>query len=400
MSRFVPLSGIRVIDLTTSVAGPYCTLLLGAMGADVIKVERPGIGDDTRHWGPPFWKQESAMFLSMNANKRSLAVDLKTDRGREFVLALTASADVFVENLRPGAAERLGLGVEQVAEVQPNIIYCSISAFGSTGPRAQEPGYDPLMQAAAGIMSVTGEADGEPVRAGVSLVDQGTGLWCVVAILAALRRQDAGEPGPALIQTSLFEVALNWVPYHVVGYLATGASPSAAGSAMAMLAPYQAFATRNGRMMIAAGNDRLFAALCNTLKRPELAHDDRFSSNPARVANRETLTEEIERALAGAGTEDWLATLTAAGIPCAAINDIGSAVNDAQTKAIGALQPLPHPAISDLKLVVPPIRVDGTHVAHRTPPARVGEHTAEILGEIGVDASELERLARAGIVST
>ena len=285
---FQPLAGIRVVDLTASVAGPYCGLILAGLGADVIKIEHPERGDDARGWGPPFWNGESAVFLVLNAGKRSLGLDVKSPEGLAVAQRLIERSDVFVQSLRPGLAERLGLGFEQLAARNPRLVYCTIGAFGAAGPRSGQPGYDPLMQAAGGIMSVTGEPGRPPVRAGISAVDQGTGMWSALAILAALMGRDAAGRAQ-LIDTSLFETAVNWVPYQIAGYLGTGRTPRPMGSGMNMLAPYEAFRARDGWVMLAAGNDRLFAALCEALGAPELAGDARFLTNADRVVHREEL---------------------------------------------------------------------------------------------------------------
>src|SRR5688572_32682093 len=279
---FSPLAGMRVLDVTTSIAGPYCAEILGALGADVVKVERPDTGDDGRAWGPPFWNGESAMFLAVNAGKRSLAVSLADARGREAVLRLTDGADVFLQSLRPGLAERLGLGANEVRGRNPRLVYCSIGAYGHVGPLAQEPGYDALMQAAGGLISMTGEPGRPGVRVGSSLIDQGTGTWAALGVLAALLERERTGAG-AVVDTSLYETALSYVSYHLVGYLADGTVPRGEGTVFPMVAPYQVLPTRDGELMVAGGNDRLFAALCEVVGLPELAVDPRFSRNPERV---------------------------------------------------------------------------------------------------------------------
>ena len=318
---FSPLGGVRVLDLTTSVAGPYCTMILGALGADVIKIERPGRGDDTRDWGPPFWNEESAVFLAMNANKRSLAIDISAQAGRDALLDLTATCDVLVQNLRPGLIERLGLDFDAVRERSPRIVYCSIGAFGKGGPLSTQPGYDPLMQAAGGIMSVTGEPGGAPVRAGVSVVDQGTALWATIGILAAL--QERARDGRArLVDTSLYETALNWMPYQIVGYLANGRVPGRFGSGLGMLAPYEAFEAADGMVMVAAGNDKLFRSLCDAIALGPLGDDPRFATNRDRVANRHQLHDLIAVRLAGLTVAETLERLERAGVPAAPVQDV------------------------------------------------------------------------------
>jgi crotonobetainyl-CoA:carnitine CoA-transferase CaiB-like acyl-CoA transferase len=394
---FGPLDGVRVLDVTTSLAGPYCTLILGALGADVVKVEHPERGDDTRAWGPPFWDGESATYLAANASKRSFAVDVKHPEGLEAVLRVAERSDVFVQNLRPGLAERLGLGFEAVAARSPRVVYCSIGAFGKVGPLREHPGYDPLMQAAGGIMSVTGEAGRQPVRAGISAVDQGTGMWSVIGILAALRARDLGA-GAQLVDTSLYETAVNWLPYQIAGYLGSGKVPRAMGTALGIIAPYQTFEARDRFVMLAAGNDRQFAALCEVLGRPELAGDPRFLTNPDRVANREALVALIAERFREEDAATWLERLAAAGVPAAPVQDLAEVVAHPQTEALGLLQALPHPKIPDERLVTLPLTVNGERAPHRTPAPALGEHTAEVLAEAGYADAEIERLAAQGVI--
>ena len=396
---FSPLAGIRVLDLTTSLAGPYATLVLGALGADVVKVEHPGRGDDTRAWGPPFWDGESATYLAANASKRSFAVDVKTAEGVEAVLRVAERSDVLVQNLRPGLAERLGLGFDAVAVRSPTIVYCSIGAFGKDGPLREHPGYDPLMQAAGGIMSVTGEAGRPPARAGVSVVDQGTGMWAVIAVLSALRLRDQGAAAQ-LVDLSLFETAVNWLPYQLAGYLGGGAVPRPMGTALGIISPYQAFEAADRWVMVAAGNDRQFASLCEALGSPDLADDPRFRTNPDRVTNRQALAELIGERFRTDTAAAWLERLFAAGVPAAPVQDLAEVAAYEQTEAMELLQPVAHPTVSELRLVRLPLTANGERALHRTAPPALGAHSVDVLREAGYAEEEIERLHASGVIRT
>jgi len=394
-----PLTGMRVVDVTTSIAGPYCAETLAALGADVVKVERPDTGDDGRAWGPPFWNGEGAMFLAVNAGKRSLAISLSDERGREAVLRLADRADVFLQSLRPGLAEQLGLGADALRERNARLVYCTIGAYGRVGPLAEEPGYDALMQAAGGLISMTGEPDRPGVRVGSSLIDMGTGMWAALGIAAALLERERTGNGTT-VDTSLYETALAYIGYHLVGYLADGTIPSGQGTVFPMVAPYQVFPTRDGELMVAGGNDRLFALLCGVLELPELVDDARFRTNPDRVANRAELVELVSGRLRERDTAEWHERLSAAGVPAAPVADVADVANAAQTQALGFLQPVEHAAIPGLQLPALPLSFEGTRATHASAPPAVGEHSAEVLAEVGYSGAEIAAMVRDGVIRT
>jgi len=394
-----PLTGIKVLDVTTSIAGPYCAQILAALGADVVKVERPDTGDDGRAWGPPFWNGEGTMFLSANAGKRSLALSLREPRGREALLRLVDGADVFLQSLRPGLAEELGLGADALRRRNPRLVYCSVGAYGHVGPLSHEPGYDALMQAAGGLISMTGEPGRPGARVGSSLIDQGTGTWAALGVLAALiERERTGEG--SVVDVSLYETALGYIGYHLAGYLADGTVPHGQGTRFPMVAPYQVFPTRDGELMIAGGNDRLFAAICDVLGLPELVDDPRFATNPERVRNRDALCELLQVPLGRQDTAHWHERLTAAGVPAAPVADVADVVQAPQTEALAFLQPLDHPTIHDLRLPAVPISFDRVRVTHRSAPPSLGQHTSTILREAGYDDDEIAALAAEGVIRT
>ncbi len=390
----LPLAGVRVLDLTRNVAGPYAAMILGELGAEVVKVERPRRGDDTREWGPPFWGPESSIFLALNRNKRSIALDLGRREARPVLERLVERSDVLLESFRPGGLERLGYGYAWASARNPGLVYCSITPYGDRGPLRERPGYDPLMQAFAGIMSVTGEADGPPVRAGVSIVDMGTGMWAALAVTAALLQRREDGRGRRIV-ASLYETALAWMTYHLASYWASGRPPGRHGSGTEMIVPYQAFPTRDGHLVIAAGNDSLFARLCQELGHPEWAGEARFARNRDRVEHRAELVRLIESVTRGRGTEELAERLTRAGVPCSPIRDAAQVACDAQAAALGIFQAVSRPGVDGFRSVAMPFLLDGERPPLRHPPPRLGEHTREVLAELGFAAAEVEALVAA-----
>ncbi|MDX6480962.1 MAG: hypothetical protein QOG85_1472 [Gaiellaceae bacterium] len=357
-----PLDGIRVVDVTASLAGPTCTQLLGALGAEVVKVEPPE-GDHARAWGPPFVDGMGALFFAANAGKRSVVLDLREER--EALLELVDAADVLVLSLRPGLADDLGLGADVLRARNPRLIHCTIGAYGRGGPLSNRPGYDPLMQAAAGIMSVTGEPDGEPVRVGVSLIDFATGQWAAIGILAALRERERTGAG-CTIDTSLYESALYAMSSHIAAYAASGDVPGRHGSAFPLIAPYELFPTSDGALMIAAGSDALWERLRGALGLPD---DQRFRTNPDRVAHRAELVEAIAEITRARTSAEWEERLTEAGVPVSPVRDVAEVLAHEQTQALGILQQL-----GGGTTVALPLRFDGERPRYSSAPPALGGH--------------------------
>lgn len=404
-----PLDGVRVVDLSQNLAGPFCTRILADMGADVVKVERPGGGDSSRHWGPPFCDGESPIFLASNAGKRSVVVDLKEARGREVVLRLAEGADVFVESFRPGVAEELGVGPDAVRARAPAILYLSVATYGESGPLQDLPGFDPLMQAHSGLMSVTGEAGGGPVRVGTSVVDMGTGMWGALAVLGGLRSRERTGEG-LTVGTALYDTALAWMGYHILGYVGAGHVPGRLGSGLGMIAPYQAFPAADGHVMVAAGTDALFRRLCDALALDALPDDERFRENADRVRNRDELASLVGEATRTRSADDLLALLRDAGVPAAPILEVDEVWSEPQTGASGMFD-VPGGGAEDgdrgdgtrspgarpgVRL---PFRWDGLRPRSPRPPPTPGAHTREVLEEAGYDASEIDELLARRIVS-
>ncbi len=390
--------GITVLDLSRNLAGPYCTMLLGDLGADVIKVESLGVGDDTRDWRPPAWNGQSAAFLACNRNKRSITIDLDAEAGQQLVRRLAVRADVVVSSFRPGSLAKRGLDYDSLRVDNEGLVYCSISAYGSKGPKKDAPGYDPVLQAETGMMSMTGHPDGPPARLGVGAIDLSTGMWAAVGIQAALSNRTQSGIG-ALVEVSLYETAAWLLSYHVEGYLATGVSPQRQGNGTPFVAPYEVFTTADGDLMVTAGNDRHFASLCRVLELTDLPHDPAFAHNADRVANRIALHELLEDRFMRKPAAEWETLLGAETIPCSRVRSVADLANDPQLNALGMLVDMPHPDIPDLRVVDIPLTIDGARATHRLPPPRLGEQTSAVLEELGVSLDEINVLVQEGVVT-
>jgi crotonobetainyl-CoA:carnitine CoA-transferase CaiB-like acyl-CoA transferase len=377
----LPLAGVRVLDLSRVLAGPYATMVLGDLGADVIKVEHPERGDDTRHWGPPFAGEgearESAYFLAVNRNKRSIGVDLKSPEGLERVEKLAAGADVVIENWRRGALEKLGLAYEALRATNPSLIYCSITGFGP-GPDEERPGYDFLVQARGGVMGITGQPGGEPTKVGVAISDIVCGLFASNAILAALHRRDATGEG-SRIEVPLFESTLGWLANRGQEYLVSGEDKGLIGNAHPSIVPYQTFDASDRPLVVAVGNNSQFAELCKVVGRPELAEDERFATNPDRVANREALISELQEVFGKRPADEWAEEIRAAGVPSGPVNTLADVFADDHVRGSGILQDITHASAGPLKMLASPILIDTERLPIRRPPPTLGQHTEETL---------------------
>ena len=392
------LTGLTVLDLTRVLSGPFATMTLADLGADVVKIEQPGTGDDTRQWGPPFQGDEAAYFLSVNRNKRSLAVDLKLTDGLALVRDLARRADVVVENFRPGTAARLGLGYDDLSADNPGLVYASISGYGQTGPDSHRAGYDAIAQARSVIMSVTGEADGPPVRVGVSSADLVAGMWAVIGILAALRERDRSGQGQ-WVDISLLDGSVSWLTYVAAGYFATGTRPPRYGSAHPTIAPYQGFATKDGELMLAVGNDAIWRRFAPAAGLDDLVDDPRFATNPLRVSHRDELLPLVADAMASRTSAQWVEVLDAAGVPVGPIQTVDEVVTDPQVLARGMVGEVEHPTAGTLRTIGCPVRLTATPPQVRTAPPLLGQHTDDVLAELGVDAERLTALRASGAVA-
>ena len=392
------LRGIKVLDLSRVLAGPYCSMLLADLGADVIKVENPEGGDDTRSWGPPFQGGESAYYLSVNRNKTGIAVDLKKPEGLEVVRRLAALSDVVLENFSPGTADRLGIGYEDAKALNPQVIYCSISGFGQDGPAYDRPAYDLLLQATGGLMGITGEEGSPPVRIGVAVLDMGAGMLAALATVSALYERATSGLGQH-IDISLLDTSVSWLSYMAQGYLATGENPARLGSAHPSIVPYQAFSAKDGRyLVVAVGNDRLWERFCEVMG-PELAKDPRFRTNQDRVANRSLLLSILAKRFATESMAVWVTRLKKAGVPCGPINLVSDVMADPQVLHREMVVTLDGPP-SPLSVLGSPLKMSRTPGTVRMRPPFLGQDTEKVLLSLGYSGEEIRSLAQRKIISS
>ena len=403
--RPAPLTGIRVLDLTRVLAGPWCTQNLADLGAEVIKIERPGSGDDTRAWGPPYLKDEAgndtseaAYYLSANRNKLSVALDIASPRGAELVRELALQSDILVENFKVGGLSKYGLDYDSLKEINPRLIYCSITGFGQTGPYASRPGYDFMIQGMGGLMSITGERDdlpgGGPQKAGVAVADLMTGMYSTVGILAALHERSRSGVGQH-IDMALLDCQVAMLANQNLNFMTSGSAPKRAGNAHQNLVPYQVFAASDGHLIVAVGNDSQFRNYCGAIGLPELSADPRFSTNPQRVKNREELVPLLAERMATGERDHWLAALEGVGVPAGPINTLDQVYEDPHVLARGMKRELPHPAAGKVPMAASPLKFSGSPVAYRRPPPMLGEHTGQVLSErLGLSAEEIQALAQ------
>jgi crotonobetainyl-CoA:carnitine CoA-transferase CaiB-like acyl-CoA transferase len=381
------LEGVTVLDLSRVLAGPFCGMMLADMGADVLKIEEPEGGDESRTW-PPFVAGEASGYLSMNRNKRNMTLNLKTSEAQDILKKLVARADVLIENFRTGTMEAFGLGYDVLQAINPRLIYCAVSVFGRSGPYKHKAGYEALMQAFSGVMSITGEPDGPPLRCGVSFLDLGTGMMAAYGVMNALFHRERAGTGQK-VEVSLFETALSLMSYHAVGYLLEGNVPQRQGSGHPMIVPYQVFRTQDGEMFIVGSNQRLWTRLCQALRREDLLQDPRFASNMERVKHRHLLVPVLQGEIQKYPTRQLNEMLDEAGVPCAPVNTLDNVLTDPQTLVRDMIVDIPHPLIPDLKLLGLPVKLSASPGDVRLPPPLKGQHTEEVLIDLGYSAADI-----------
>ncbi|KAJ8279488.1 hypothetical protein COCON_G00065540 [Conger conger] len=394
-----PLEGIKILDVTRVLAGPFATMILGDLGAEVIKVERPGGGDDTRAWGPPFVGSESAYFLSVNRNKKSIAINMKDPRGVKLILELAEVCDVFVENYLPGKLAQMGLGYEDVRKVAPQLVYCSISGYGQTGPMSHKPGYDSIASAVSGMMHITGPEDGEPVRPGVAMTDLATGLYTHGAIMAALlQRQKSGRG--LHIDCNLLSSQVACLTHIAANYLNAGKEARRWGTAHGSIVPYQGFKTKDGYLIVAAGNDQQFVKVCKVLNLNQLAEDPKYKTNKLRVENRKELLQILSRRFSEKSTSDWLGKFEETGVPCGPINSIQQVCSDPQVIHNCLIQEMDHPTVGNIAVPGPAVRFSSFKTREPSPPPLIGQHTVQVLrNTLNYSDDAINKLLKAGTVS-
>ena len=392
-----PLDGIRVVDLSRVVAGPFCTMTLADMGADVVKLEEPGRGDESRAFGPPFHGGESPYFLSINRNKRSCTVNLKHEAGKAVLRRLLQDADVLIENFRPGAMARLGFDYDAVAAVHPQLVYCSISGFGDSGPDAARPGYDLIVQGEAGLMGVTGEADGPPTRVGTSIADLASGLMAAQGILLALYARQSTGRGQH-VRVAMLDAVASLLTYNTGIYFASGESPGRRGNDHPSVAPYQTLRAKDGWINLGVANDSLWARYCGAIERPDLRDDPRFATAPARVEHRQVLIPIIEALTAARTVREWMDLLGAAGVPCGRIRNVAEVCTNPQLVERGKVVERPHPTAGAVRMIGQPIELSDTPARIETAPPLLGEQTDAVLREAGYSETEIAALRSAGAI--
>ncbi|HXG86820.1 MAG TPA: CoA transferase [Vicinamibacterales bacterium] len=392
-----PLTGTTVIDFTRVLSGPYCTMVLADFGARVLKIEHPVRGDDTRHWGPPFIGAESAYFLSINRNKESVTLDFKHPDGKAALDRLLATADVVVENFRPGTLDAAGFGAAEMMKKYSRLIYCSVSGYGQTGPRRNEPGYDAVMQAEGGLMSITGAHDGPPFRLGVAITDIVSGLFAAQGVLAALVARHTTGRGQQ-VDIGMLDATAALLTYQAGNYFTTGDVPARMGNRHPTIVPYESFATADGDLVIAGGNDEIWRRLCGVLELPAMAADARFTTNRDRVAHYEVLKPQLDTVFRRRTRAEWVTRLQAAGVPCGSVREINEVLADPQLAARGMVAEVDHPTAGRAKVIASPVKLSDTPASVRTAPPILGQHTAAVLAELGYDRNAIATMKDAGVI--